>query len=323
MTTAAEEPVDPNLESEEVVEESAIEPVEVAPTAVEAKEEVDLFGLLASEFADATDNPDLDEVAKGITAESLKSMDPAVRASIRAILRAQSSEKTKLDTAHSERIKAAEAREIAATEKERKLNQRHAALLQMAGAAVKPVGKAPTSDPFSKEGIEERINYAVTKANADAWAPVLAERETVGQQTLWDSMVAKHPDFAKTDKDGKFPVVDEYDAFYAKYHKDRGIDLAKNPKAGLPQDLIADVFFADRARTALESDLAKKQERAAADRATSARAVGRGHGSGMPDALKRVLEVEKSGDSDALYTLLSTDKAANEAYSRHVASISH
>lgn len=309
----AEEPV--NVAPVEEVAEPAAEPAEPdnqtqAQPEAEAQPEgeaaaPDLYALLLAEAGDL-DNPQLDEVAKTITAETIREADPATKALYRAVLRQAKAEETK-------RAEAAAAREAEIAKREaeikalaKRTQQQRQALLDMAAKAPTAPAAAPEADPFTKEGQLAIAEYNARKVAAEAWAPILTEREQAAKANAWNALVEKYPDLAD-------PAIGGDGGEFDKFFQARNPQLDKGIVAMNAND-AADLYFNQRELERLRAQAAKANEVRTADRAAAARAVGRSAGAGAPDAAAKVAEILKRDGWQAAAAFARDNPTARDAF---------
>lgn len=301
---ADEEPSDiPEIEEPAPADDST--PDDPNPEAAAPAEPPDYAAVLRDAFGDDPDEEELETVAAGLTADRLRAMDPAGRAALRASIRKLDAYEAKIKADAEVAAKAAKDRDAKFTADSRALRQREQALLALArsDAAAVP-GEAPVVDPFTPEGQAKLAEYHGRKAAAEGLAPLRQRAAEVDRQARWDAVVDKHADL----RDAK--VSEEFGAYVAKLNE--GIDPTKE-RPRVPTEIAADLFFGERARVALEKQVADRKAREAADRASAARMLARsGSGGGTPDAVARYRALRKT-DPDAAHALLERDPVVRQA----------
>lgn len=313
--STAEEPVTTPAEdatAPEVVSTPA-EPAAAEPAAppVATGEPVDLVALLEAEFDGATDDPALDDVAKTANEAMLKNLPPEMRALLRATLRANKAKIEAALTPLTKREEELKAKEAAVKEAERRANQLRRAAIEMAAKREKP-GDAPQADLLTAEGIRAHLQHEAKVAAWEQAAPAREEADRLAQQEAWDTLCDKYPDLRKADIGGEGGA---FDKFYLE-EINKGLDLTKQAPR-MPAELAADLFFARREAEALKASREAASRAATTERINSARAVGRSAGTGAPDPLAYVKQLEASRDADKdakIMAYLSTNPAAKAAY---------
>jgi len=315
----AEEPVTPPADVEtppEVVTPPADTNAAPPATGAEVVEPApadapDLMALLTAEFGeDPANDAAAAEAVKAITAEDIKNAPAPLRVALRALMKQQADDAAKRTQAADERIKAAEAREAAAIAAEKRAAQLRAAALKAAGTAKDP-GAPPKVDLLTEEGIQKHLDSLAKKAQWEATAPARAEHAEISQNQSWLDLCEKYP-LLKDEKIGG--EGGEFDVFFGEFAK--SFDLTKMG----PEQRTALVTHAARLFTAEKNQavVAEQVRRDAAAKqraqAASAQAIGRSSGSGGPDPLAYIKQLERAGDTKALYDYLASNPKARAAY---------
>jgi len=284
-----------------------------APLDAKAREErlAKLPDLLKEAFdGDDLAEDELDEVLVGLTADKLRTVPAEQRVILRAIARrdaaaaeARAAEKAKSDAA----IAAAEKK---IEEARADLRRREHAMLSVATAATPKVGDAPEVDPFTPEGARALAEYHAKKAQAEANAPLVAEKRRLENEERWLQLRKTYPDLANADVEADFlKQLAEANA---------GLDEAQL-RAGTIQPRMTTAAFArqyfnEREISRLRAEAAAAERRRASDRAESARAMGRaGSGAGALDEVAKYRHLRKTQGEDAAFTYLETNPKAREA----------
>lgn len=318
--STAEEPVTPPADVETPAEGAAA-PTDTTPAEPEVKAEPapaepqDIMALLSAEFGeDPSGDVAAEEASKVLTADMLKGADPALRVAFRTLLKRQKADEEKRAAEVDARMKAAEAKEAAAIAAEKRATQLRAAALRSAGKAPDP-GAPPKVDLLTEEGISAQLDYLAKKAAYDATAPARAELDEITNNQAWIDLCETYP-LLKDPKIGG--EGGEFDTFFGEFTKD--FDLSKMPapqRAALVTN-AARLFTAERDAAKVAEQVRRDAASKARAQAASASAIGRSAGSGGPDPLAYVLQLEKSGDKKALYAHLAANPKAREAYDNYL-----
>lgn len=320
MSTAEEPVVTPSTEGTppEVVPNPPAEQAPATPAATAPAtpaEPVDLMALLEAEFEGQTDDPQLAEVAKTVTADTLKNLPPELRAFTRALLQAN---KVKVDAALAPLTKREEeikAKEIAVKEAERKAAQMRIAAINLAAKAEKP-GDAPNADILTAEGLKAHMAHEAKVAQWNATEKARQEADNLAQQEAWDALCDRFPDLRKPAIGGE---NGEFDKFFMELNA--GVDLTKAPPRVGPE-IAAELFFNKREADALRAEKERATKAATSQRMEAARAMGRSAGGGRPDPLAyaRQIMASKDPEKDAkLYAYLAENPEAKAAYLKEFA----
>lgn len=296
------------------------EKVEASTEPDPAQERADRLAKLPDTFREAlgeeTENPELDELLLGLTPEKIKELDPVLQSYARALLRNTDAAAAKAKADFGAREAAFVARETKLKQAERAHEQRRAALLEQAARAAAAVKDkpAPKADPFTDEGRRELAAHEARTAVAEAFEPLIAERERVRQEAVWTEITDAYP--ALLNKDGTPSKIGlEFDAFMAEANK--GVDRSKGQAPHLTAEVGVELFFARRARAERAAATTTEAAQRQAERNRAAAAVGSGRGGGgVPSPLDRYNALKKQ-NPEAAEDLLFSDPAVSAAYKAH------
>ena len=303
MPDVVEEPVEtPAVVDETPTQQDAPTPEPEPATSPAAP---DLYTLLTKELGAETEDPLLDEAAKGITPDTIKNADPETRTLLRALLRADAQRKAEVEAQRAEVAKQAAEREAKIAAEAKRIAQQRQALVEMA-AKVKPPGEAPQVDPLSPEGMRATAEHAARAATYDAWKPLIEERERIARENAWLAIVEKHPGLA----DEK--VSAEFDDYFVNV-LNKGRDLSKQGTV-VPAEIAADLFFNQRELAAARERQARQTQTRDTERAAAARAVGRSAGAGGADKLASLQTLLKEGRVADAMRLAESDPRLRAAF---------
>jgi hypothetical protein len=278
MSDAVEEPV---VTPEAEVTAPVTDPVqtESAPP--------DLYALLGAEFKDEADDPTLDEYAKTVNADTIKSLPAEMRVFARALVRADNARKTALETERTTAATEAAAARAAIEAERKSVRQQRQALLDMS-RKVQPPGPKPTVDPLSQEGMVAHLEHLAAVKDAERWAPFRAEADKIAQENAWEAIVEKHAGL----RDAK--TAEAFDNFFVNT-LNAGRDIEKQGSV-ITAELAADLFFNQKKTADLEASATKTAQTRTAERAAAARAVGRSSGAGGSDLYAQAMDLIKNKD---------------------------
>lgn len=271
-----------------------------------ADQPFDLLAFLDAEYADDAERPELDEAAKSLTADTIKGLPAEIQAGIRAIRVASMKDAAAKAKANEEREKAAEAREQKIREQEKAVQRRRAELNALATKAVKDPGAPPAADIHTPEGLSAHLDYKVAKAQAEAYKPLLAEREEEVRNQEWADFVERFPEFRDEKAVDAWNTVAEAEA-------------AKNPR--FDWKTHAELYILRGRAERAQSSARRAAEQRTTQRIASASASARSVGSGAHDDVERATQMndddamewyaQQSDETKARYLDLIKKKAAS------------
>lgn len=296
--------------------EKPAEVVVEKPAALDAKTREERLAKVPDILKEAFDQDDiaddeLDEVLANLTADKVRSAPSEHRVLLRAIARREAAEaerraadKAKVDA------EIADARAKLAEEQKKFRIERNQLLQTAVSAAPVDPGAPPTVDPFTPEGQAALAEYHAKKQLAAQNAPMRAKARELAKAEAWIKIVEKYPDL----RDQK--VQDEFMASLRKANE--GLDEAKLASGEIrPRVTTVDHarnFFNERLIAKLTAEAAERDRRQNADRAASARAMGRtGTGAAPPDELARYKQIKKNQGEDAALEYLESNPKARAA----------
>jgi hypothetical protein len=157
------------------------------------------------------------------------------------------------------------------------------------------------------------IRYYAQKGIAEQFAPLNQHAVQIEQTSQWDRLADEFPDMRKPD------VEKAIIAHLDDLNKGINEDDVRAGKARWRYDLEqgARDFFQRQELQRLREEETARKNREAADRAASARNIGRSGGAGMPDGLAHYRELEKT-DPEAALDHLRRNPAVKQAVMREL-----